>query len=128
MRLSVIASFLVSRSSNTQRTGRKRLGVWPTGTLLRFSRFSRTCGPRCADARRDGSLCQPGAPAPRARQVCPCAGERLGGLLGGTPREKDEEIRVRMGNSRFQLQRQRGRANGDVSKVCVEIAGFILAP
>ena len=76
----------------------------------------------------DGSIAKPGVPAQQARHVWSCVSETTGGTSGGTPRDKDQEIRVRMGNSRFRLQSERERANGDVSKACVENTGFILAP
>jgi len=50
------------------------------------------------------------------------------GDSGGTPADKDGEIRVRMGNSRFQPWLGRGAATGVFSRGCVETKGFELAP
>jgi hypothetical protein len=40
-------------------------------------------------------------PAQRARPSSRCIRDHTGGTSGGTRRDKDEEIRVRMGNSDF---------------------------
>jgi hypothetical protein len=50
------------------------------------------------------------------------------GESGGTPRGKDGEIRVRMGNSAFQPWLGHDAATGVFSIGCVETKGLKLAP
>jgi hypothetical protein len=51
-----------------------------------------------------------------------------GGTSGGTLRDKDEEIRVRMGKFGFQPRLGRSAPSGLLSSTCIENKGFILAP
>jgi len=81
-----------------------------------------TSGPRTPRSAR------PAVPTRRGRPCFALPWRTTGGTSGGTPGVKDQEIRVRTGNSRFRQQPRRGRANGDVSKTCVENKGFVLAP
>jgi len=103
------------------REGEKRADRDLPAFRARAAHVART-RPRTPDSAR------PRVPTPRARPCLRSVGERLGGTSGGTPRVKDQEIRVRTGNWRFGRQSRRGRANGDVSKTCVENAGVNLAP
>jgi hypothetical protein len=54
--------------------------------------------------------------------------EKHWGDSGGTPADKDGEIRARMGKSRFQPWVGRGAATGVFGRGCVETKGFELAP
>ena len=50
------------------------------------------------------------------------------GDSGGTPPDKDKEIRVKMGNSKFCSQLCPAALSGVFSRTCVEYKGLILAP
>jgi hypothetical protein len=65
---------------------------------------------------------------PCARVTAILFREATGGTSGGTPRDKDEEIRVRMGKFRFQSTPRQRAVNGVFTRTCVENRGFILAP
>jgi hypothetical protein len=90
--------------------------------------LSRTFGPGRADAARNVPLNQPRIFAAVRFLGRGTISRATGGTSGGTPRDKDEEIRVRMGKFRFQPSLGDNALNGVFTRTCVENKGFVLAP
>jgi hypothetical protein len=82
---------------------------------LRAERNSSEWLPNCTNAE---------VRCPRARRVSTLTG----GTSGGTPRDKDQEIRVRMGNFRFRPCLRHGTRSGVLCREYVDNKGFNLAP
>ncbi len=64
----------------------------------------------------------------RARPFLHCALAKHWGDSGGTPADKDKEIRVRTGKSKFQLYPGHGAPTGVLCRGYVENKGDVLAP